>query len=89
VHGLVSLLDDEHSARVEEVWRDLEREFGLTGISITPFPHYSYQVAREYDPVELETRTRQIASDALPFTVRTCGLGVFTGRKPVLYLPVV
>ena len=89
MHGVVSLLDDEHSKLAEALWAELEKELGLRGVYVTPFSHFSYHVAQGYDVTRLEPRLRQVASHAQAFRVRTSGLGIFTGRPPVLYLPVV
>ena len=37
MHGIVSLLDDEHYALVEDIWAELEKEFGVHGLYTTPF----------------------------------------------------
>ena len=89
MHGIVSLLDDEHYARVESIWEQLERELGVSGIYSTPFPHFSYQVAEGYDTAAVEGVLQAIASRIAPFKIRTAGLGIFNVTHPVLYIPVV
>ena len=49
MHGLVSLLPEPFYAQVESIWRELERDFGLTGIRVTPFPHFSWEGVEDYD----------------------------------------
>ncbi len=89
MHGLVSLLDQTHYALVEEIWRELESDCGLKGIHVTPLPHFSWQIAEDYDWDTLEDTLQKIAVAAKPFTIRTAGLALFTGEKPVVYIPVV
>ncbi len=89
MNGVVSLLDDEHYQRVEALWAELAERFGLRGVYITPFPHFSYHVAAHYDTGQLEPILRQVASQIRPFQIKTTGLGIFTGPQPVLYIPVV
>lgn len=89
MNGVVSLLDDEHYQQVEALWAELAECFGLQGVYITPFPHFSYQVADYYDTQQLEPILRQAASKISPFQIKTTGLGIFTGTQPVLYIPVV
>ena len=89
MQGVISLLDERHWALVEDVWAELARDFGVSGVSITPFPHFSYQIATHYDPAALAAALVPLAQQTAPFRVRTTGLGVFTGAQPVLYLPVV
>jgi 2'-5' RNA ligase len=89
MHGIVSLLDNDHNQLVEEIWADLEREFSVQGVYITPYPHFSYHVAQTYDIDKIEPVLQRITSNITTFNVKTSGLGVFTGTSPVLYIPVV
>jgi 2'-5' RNA ligase len=89
MHGVVSLLDEEHCALVEHLWDKLETGLGVRGLYKTPFPHFSYHVAEGYDEDLLESILRRLATHYATFRVRTAGLGVFPGIHPVLYVPVV
>ena len=89
MHGVVSLLDDEHYALVEHLWDEVETELGVRGFYNTPFPHFSYHVADGYDVDLLESILRRLASHCATFRVRTAGLGVFSVDHPVLYVAVV
>jgi 2'-5' RNA ligase len=89
MYAIVSLLDDRHYPRLKELWRELEYDCSLTGITITPIPHFSWHIAAEYDFKRLEERLAEIAASAEPFRVHTGGLGLFTGESPVVYIPVV
>lgn len=88
MHGIVSLLDNDHNQLVEELWAELEREFSVHGVSVTPYPHFSYHVAQVYDVDKIEPVLQRITSNITTFKVRTSGLGIFTGTSPVLYIPV-
>lgn len=89
MHGFVSLLDKTHYALVEEIWQELEADCDLKGIHVTPLPHFSWQIAEDYEWTALELALQKITADAQPFTVRTTGLALFTGVSPVVYIPVV
>jgi 2'-5' RNA ligase len=89
MHGVVSLLDNTHNQLVKDLWAVLAKEFAVSGAYITPYPHFSYQVARTYDVESLEPVLRRFAASKTPFKVRASGLGIFTGSHPVLYIPVV
>ncbi len=89
MHGIVSLLDDQHYQVVENLWSELKREFAVAGVYITPYPHFSYQVATDYNLDQLEDILHSFATQHPPFQVHTTGLGIFTGPQPVLYIPVV
>jgi 2'-5' RNA ligase len=89
MHGIVSLLDNDHYQLIEDLWAELERRFSVRGVYITPYPHFSYQVAQDYDLGLVESVLKRITSNITTFKVRTSGLGIFTGASHVLYIPVV
>jgi 2'-5' RNA ligase len=89
MNGIATFLIDPHKTQVETLWRELEERCGLVGVKITPFPHFSYQVVEDYDQSRLEPILREIARNTHPFTVRTGGLGLFTGENPIIYLTLV
>ena len=87
--GIVSLLDEEHYGWVEEIWAELDREFGLRGIYVTPFPHFTYHVAEHYEVEHIGAVLQRFAQGQHGFTVKTAGLGIFTGPSPVVYISLV
>lgn len=89
MHGIVSLLDQQHTIAVEALWQELEEYCDLTGIKVTPYPHFSWQTAEEYDWPALETILAQLAAEIKPFAVDTTGLAIFSGEKPVVYIPLI
>ncbi|HWI60259.1 MAG TPA: 2'-5' RNA ligase family protein [Symbiobacteriaceae bacterium] len=89
LYAVVSLLDAPSYGLVEQLWSELRQRCGIAGIYKTPFPHFSYHVAAEYDMNRLESRLRTLARRMAPFRVCTSGLGIFTGASPVVYVPVV
>lgn len=89
MHGIVTLLDGEHDARVRAVWRELEDCCGLAQAArVTPFPHFSWLVAADYDAARVLGAFDRIAAQSRSFTVRAAGLGIFTGAHAVLYVAV-
>lgn len=90
MHGVVSLLNQPYYRQVEAIWETFEREMGVRGVLITPFPHFSYHVAEHYDLPQIGPVLEKFAHETAPFEVQTTGLGVFTGGlKPVVYINVV
>lgn len=87
--GVCSVLPDGAAARVTALWEELERELGLRAATISPVPHVSYQVARDYDLDVLQEVVAKVAAGARPLRIQTAGLGLFTGASPVLYVPIV
>jgi 2'-5' RNA ligase len=74
---------------VQSLWDELEVGCGLTGIKITPIPHFSWQIAEDYNFPELQHALTELGASLPPCVVHTTGLGVFSGSRPVLYIPVV
>jgi 2'-5' RNA ligase len=89
MQGVVSLLDDRHYARIESVWEELGQKFDVRGMYVVTYPHFSFQVAEQYDDESCEKALRELAARTRPFRVRTAGLGVFTVASPILYIPVI
>ena len=89
INGIASLLDKPATERVESLWQELDAQCGLVGVKITPFPHFSWQVTEGYDSPRLDTSLQEIAGQTQPFTVRTAGLGLFSGESPIVYILIV
>jgi 2'-5' RNA ligase len=90
MHGIVSLLDESANQQVRQLWDELHHRFGIQQlVERVPFPHFSYQVAADYQEDELDDALRTFAADHQPFTVTTAGLGIFAGSQPVLVTTVV
>lgn len=87
--GLVSLLPTPYYQQVESIWDELKEKFQLTGIRVTPYPHFSWQIAESYDELRLKGVMLQLASEARRFSIHTSGIGIFSGPQPVIYIPVV
>lgn len=86
--GIVAILDDITQQRIRDLWTEFEDIFGVHGVSITPYPHFSFHVADNYDGAlldELEALVPMVS----PMTFKTAGLGIFTGAVPVMHLNVV
>ena len=89
MQGIVSLLDGEARDRIEQLWDELRRDFGVRGIHSKRFPHFSYHVADEYDLTQLRAGLGQLAGATQNFSAQANGIGIFTRKEPVIYLPVV
>jgi 2'-5' RNA ligase len=87
--AVASILPDEAAEQVKDLWAELERTLGLRAATISPLPHFSYQVARDYDLDALQDVVASVARGARALRVQTAGLGVFTGPAPILHIPIV
>jgi 2'-5' RNA ligase len=89
MYAIASMLDPNADVLVRRLWTRFESHCGLTGIRLTPLPHFSWQGAQEYQLEHVETILNRAAVQISPFVVRTAGLGIFTGRQPVVYIALV
>jgi 2'-5' RNA ligase len=90
MQAVITVLDDQHCRAVQDIWGELEQDFGIRGTSVhVPIPHVTYQGAEAYDRDRMEGILQRIARETSSFTIETDGLGIFTGPTPVLYMPVV
>jgi 2'-5' RNA ligase len=89
MQGIVSLLPEPFYTHVTVLWDELCDQHGLTGVRVTPYPHFSWQIGQNYPPQALEEAMQAIATEISPLPISTAGLGLFTGPAPVLYIPVV
>lgn len=88
MQGVVSLLDDQHYARIEAIWEELGQKFDVRGMYGIHYPHFSFQVADQYDDIACEQFLKELAARTCPFRIRTSGLGIFTVASPILYIPI-
>jgi 2'-5' RNA ligase len=89
MHALISTLDDMNKERVSDLWMTLADYCNLHGIFRIPLPHFSWHGAESYQLHLLEPLLAEWARQVEPFQVRTSGLGIFTGEKPILHLRVI
>jgi hypothetical protein len=88
MYAITSLLDDTHAQYIMQIWALLEEKSGIIGQHRAPLPHVSYHVAVSYHLEALDAVLQDICQHTQPFILRTNGLGIFSGEKPVLYLPI-
>jgi hypothetical protein len=87
--AIASLISLNSNPESKALWDSIEDRCGAFGYAKTRIPHFSWQVAADYDLQSMiPTLTAQV-STWQEFTISTVGLGLFTGNFPVLYLPII
>lgn len=89
VEGIVTLLDARWSRAVEGIWRRIDRELGLRGVLVTPYPHFSYLVGERLDLERLRGKAAELTRRTRPFPVRVRGVATFPDPWPVVFLSVI
>lgn len=87
--AVASVLDDTHAALVRGVWKELNDNFGVAGVEISPLPHFTYAAARDFDVDALTDIVGRLAEQSRRLKVRAAGVGVFTGEKSMVHVPLV
>jgi len=88
MYAIISEFDPDSIKTIRSFWQQLCRLCGLKEIYHIPIPHFTWLLAEEMDIGRVQTLIDRIASENEYLTVQTFGLGIFTGREPVLYLPI-
>ncbi len=89
MYAVISQLDPNSAETVSQIWRRLCMACGVKEIYNLPTPHFTWFLAEDMEIYKATPILEQIAMDADPFTLHTFGLGLFSGKNPVLYLPIV
>lgn len=89
MQGIVSLLPPDYSSQVKALWDELYTEFGLQGVQITHYAQFSWQIVQEYDFQQLDPILEEIARRTSPLKVRTAGIYLLTGPRPVIAIGIV
>ena len=86
--GVVTTLAEPHREQVLQLWQELKTRFGVDHPGDFCIPHFSFHIAPDYDIEALKQILVDTAVSTPPFTLRTTGIGIFSGENPVVYLPI-
>ena len=87
--GVVTLVGNPIKSEMESLWEILENDCGIILDDALKFVHISYHVAEDYNLDHLLLILKKVAREVQPFKVQTTGLGLFSGKNPTLYIPLV
>jgi 2'-5' RNA ligase len=86
--AVASLLDPENTEKVNQIVSQLDTIFGLRGVQLTPYPHITWLTTDVLHMSDLKDYLSKISAAEEPIKVRTMGIGIFPGEKPVIYIPI-
>ncbi len=89
VQALVTLLESRYQELLSGMCSELQQRFCVCGLYATVYPHFSYQVAADFDAQAVGPLLAAVAQRTRPFRVRVTTLGVFPMANPIIYLSVV
>ncbi len=89
MQAIATLLNPSVHQKTLEPWQALEKTCGLSGIKVPNDPHLSWFVAEKFDESAVKQEFSVFARELEEFEIHTNGIGLFTGERPILYIPVV
>lgn len=87
--GIATLLDPISQERVAALWQRLQLRCEFPPLRSYLIPHLTWHVAESYDHEALTRILEDLCGQFEPFFVRTAGLGIFTGERPILFIQVI
>lgn len=87
--GIVSLLEINKDVSSGHLWNRLAEVIKPSGLVLPANPHFSWQVAEDYQVNDVLDKLKSIILGLRPFRVLVSGFGIFPGIHPVVYLTVV
>lgn len=89
MQAIATLINANSDLTATTMWKALTSACSLSGIKIPQNPHFSWMVAERFEENPVREAFADFARKVESFEVHTTGLGIFTGEKPILYLPLV
>ncbi|TLM99067.1 2'-5' RNA ligase family protein, partial [bacterium] len=89
MYALATLFDFDLDPALASIWQRLQKKCGLVTANESSFTHLSWQGALDYQIDTVHEILKGIATQSHGFSVNVAGIGIFTGKEPVLYLNVV
>jgi len=89
MYAIISELDPQSSDIVKDLWGRLRQACGLMAIYELPTPHFTWFVAENLDVPAVEAVIADLSARTRELTTFVFGFGIFSGERPVFYLPLV
>ena len=88
MNGLISILPPFLCEEVFFFWNQLSERFAVQRVKLTGTPHITWNYAEHYCLDDPQVFCKALARRLQPLRCRTNGLGLFSGKRPVLYIAV-
>ncbi len=83
--GITTIIPEPQNSAVKNIWDEIEKKFGLTGVKTTPIPHFTWHLAHDYDLKAVKQALAKLSKEAEPIKITTGGLGFFNNEMFVAY----
>ena len=89
MQALIAEFSEESNKLIQSIWKQVEISCGEKSKVSFIYPHFTWQGAQQYKVQGFEMMLRNVFLGQKPFKIKLAGLGIFTGKKPILYLNMV
>ncbi len=89
MYAIISELDPESAVTVKALWEELRDACGLEAIYSLPTPHLTWFAANGLDVTAVKGILADLIVGRSGLITYVFGLGIFSGERPVFYLPMV
>lgn len=89
MYALTTLFDLAPEPAFARIWQKLKVNCGLVTADEASYVHLSWQGALDYHLEPVHDGLLEIARVTSGFQIQMAGMGIFTGKEPVLYLNIV
>lgn len=89
MYSVLSLIDNSSQSEIQRIFERIRPTLQSKTPVIWDFPHFTWHSAEEYNQELLDGMINKFSSSWEKFPVRVTGIGIFTGKVQVLYLPII
>jgi 2'-5' RNA ligase len=89
MYTIATLLDINTDNRVKAIWTSLQSTCQLSGVLLTPTPHFSWVTFKDCPLEGIRADMDALSKEMIGEKVHASGLGIFPSEQPVLYIPLV
>jgi hypothetical protein len=88
INGIITRLPSFFETEIQNVWNDFQHQIGISRIKTTSFPHLTWVIAKHTDEDLVDHQLNIFRKKITPFVFSTNGIGVFTGKRPAVYIQI-
>ncbi len=88
MNGIVTKLPEFIKYEVESIWNLFKVKLNMERIMSTSFAHITWVIANCCDEERVNEVLEKFGRTKTPFVVKTNGIGIFTGKRPAMYIQI-
>lgn len=89
MYSILSLIDNSPASEIQRIMEAVRPVLKNKNPVIWAYPHITWHTAEEYSPELVEGELTDLCTSCSPFHIKVTGIGLFTGKTQVLFLPVI